>query len=179
MSQATDPAELSYPERPDANGYAKKYFKRRAFYFGTHNSPESFLLFGEWKRRLVETGEAPEVKQVRKEMGHGGLPAPHTALSPNEQPKSVQYAIYASVAASIFLAWGLLDRYFLSSPAVPTVDGVTLTNEEIDFIRGIRRHKSDSATAEYNQGEENAQMLMRILEEGPENAKKFLQESSP
>lgn len=175
MSQATDPAELSYPERPDANGYAKKYFKRRAFYFGTHNSPESFLLFGEWKRRLVETGEAPEVKQVRKEMGHGGLPAPHTALSPNEQPKSVQYAIYASVAASIFLAWGLLDRYFLSSPAVPTVDGVTLTNEEIDFIRGIRRHRDQQNDTPSGNAAEIASLADQLLKEGPENAARHME----
>lgn len=175
MSQATDPAELSYPERPDANGYAKKYFKRRAFYFGTHNSPESFLLFGEWKRRLVETGEAPEVKQVRKEMGHSGLPAPHTALSPHEQQKSTQYAIYASVAASVFLAWGLLDRYFLSSPAVPTVDGVTLTNEEIDFIRGIRRHRDQQNDTTSGNASEIVSLADQLRKEGPANAAKHLE----
>ena len=31
MSQVSDAVDLSYPEKPDANGYAKRYFKRRAF----------------------------------------------------------------------------------------------------------------------------------------------------
>ena len=70
MSTTVEPAELSYPDKPDANGYAKKYFKRRAFYFGAYNTPESFQLFGEWKRQLIESGQAPEVKAVRKDLAH-------------------------------------------------------------------------------------------------------------
>ena len=80
MSNSSEPKDLTYPEKPDSNGYAKKYFKRRAYYFGAHNSPESFMLFGEWKRRLVETGSAPEVKKLRKELAQQAIPSPHLHL---------------------------------------------------------------------------------------------------
>ena len=179
MSQISDPSDLSYPDKPDANGYAKKYFKRRAFYFGPHNSPESFLLFGEWKRQLVENGKPPEVKQVRKEMAHQGLSGPHHPLQAAEGKKMAQYAVFASVAIALLLATALLDRYFLSSSNGPTVDGVTLTNEEIDFIRGIRKHRTDAAAAGHDLGERTSELLLDILEEGPEDAKKYLQLPSP
>jgi len=179
MSQVSDPSELTYPDKPDANGYAKKYFKRRAFYFGAHNSPESFLLFGEWKRRLVENGEPAEVKQIRKELAHQGLPGPHGPLSAREGQQPIQYAMYASVAASVLFAWALLDRYFFSSTTGPTVDGITLTNEEIDFVRGIRRHKVDIKSAQQGQGEKNSALLMQLLQEGPDDGKKYLLKHDP
>ena len=70
----------------------------------------------------------------------------------------------------------LFERYFSSSIPAPTVDGITLTNEEIDFIRGIRSHENNLAKANHDQGESNAELLMQILEEGPENAKTLLQD---
>jgi hypothetical protein len=178
MSQVSDPSELTYPDKPDANGYAKKYFKRRAFYFGAHNSPESFLLFGEWKRRLVENGEPAEVKQIRKELAHQGLPGPHGPLSAREGQQPIQYAMYASVAASVLFAWALLDRYFFSSTTGPTVDGITLTNEEIDFVRGIRKHKGLQDNAVGTRASEIASLADKLLEEGPESAAKYLDEEN-
>ena len=174
MSQVSDPSDLSYPDKPDANGYAKKYFKRRAFYFGAHNSPESFLLFGEWKRRLVESGKPPEVKQVRKELAHQGISAPHRPRQTIDGQRQVQYAVYASVAAALLLAWAMMDRYFFSSSNGPTVDGITLTNEEIDFIRGIRQTKNDATAVGQNEGETTSELLLQMLKEGPEDAKKYL-----
>ena len=177
MSQISDPSDLSYPDKPDANGYAKKYFKRRAFYFGPHNSPESFLLFGEWKRQLVENGKPPEVKQVRKEMAHQGLSGPHHPLQAAEGKKMAQYAVFASVAIALLLATALLDRYFLSSSNGPTVDGVTLTNEEIDFIRGIRKHRKQQNTDVGVKASEIASLTEKLLQEGPENAAKYIDEA--
>ena len=176
MSQVSDAVDLSYPEKPDANGYAKRYFKRRAFYFGAHNTPESFLLFGEWKRQLIETGKAPEVKQIRKDMAHPISASPHASLMPTAERRPIQYAAIASLAAAVLFGWAIFERYFSSSIQAPTVDGITLTNEEIDFIRGIRSHENNLAKANHDQGESNAELLMQILERGPENAKTLLQD---
>jgi len=65
----TDPKDISYPEKSDARGSAKKYHKRRAYYFGRHNTPESYSLFAIWKQRLIETGEAPPVSEVKEILG--------------------------------------------------------------------------------------------------------------
>ena len=178
MSQVSDPSDLSYPDKPDANGYAKKYFKRRAFYFGAHNSPESFLLFGEWKRRLVESGKPPEVKQVRKELAHQGISAPHRPRQTIDGQRQVQYAVYASVAAALLLAWAMMDRYFFSSSNGPTVDGITLTNEEIDFIRGIRQHRNHQSTNVTTKASEIASLADKLLKEGYEDAASYMEDAS-
>ncbi|MDB4338904.1 hypothetical protein OAA19_02215 [Rubripirellula sp.] len=162
MSGAVEAADLGYPEKPDAHGYAKKYYKRRAFYFGTHNSAESFVLFGEWKRRLVESGVPTEVKELRKEMAHADLPQLHLPAQDVSAPRPMAYAKIASVAAAVFFAWVACDRYFFSSAPGPTVDGITLSNEEIDFIRGIRRQSQDFDRLQQNHGEQTANVLLNL-----------------
>ena len=174
MSQISEAAELAYPDKPDANGYAKKYYKRRAFYFGPHNSPESFLLFGEWKRRLIASGEPPEVKQVRKELAHQALPTPHRPPQPAGREKPLQYALSVSVAAAALLLWAAIHRLSRPPATAPTVDGITLSNEEIDFIRGIRRQEFEFAAEQQNNGNETANLLHELLKEGPQNAEKYL-----
>ena len=178
MSQISEAAELAYPDKPDANGYAKKYYKRRAFYFGPHNSPESFLLFGEWKRRLIASGEPPEVKQVRKELAHQALPTPHRPPQPAGREKPLQYALSVSVAAAALLLWAAIHR--LSSPpaTAPTVDGITLSNEEIDFIRGIRIHRNQKEITGGPKAAEIINLANKLLHEGPENARKYIDEAA-
>ena len=77
-------------------------------YFGAHNTPESFLLFGEWKRQLIETGKAPEVKQIRKDMAHPISSSPHASLMPTAERRPIQYAAIASLAAAVFIRLGPL-----------------------------------------------------------------------
>ncbi len=140
-TSSVDHLELTYPDKPDANGYAKKYFKRRAFYFGAHNSPESFVLFGEWKRRLIETGAATEVKTIRKELAQQSIAGPHMHLGGPAERKPLQLAVITTVASVILFGAVLASAKILSTTMGPTVDGITLTNEEIDFVRGIRLHQ--------------------------------------
>ena len=95
---------------------------------------------------------------------------------PTAERRPIQYAAIASLAAAVLFGWALFERYFSSSIQAPTVDGITLTNEEIDFIRGIRSHENNLAKANHDEGESNAELLMQILERGPENAKTLLQD---
>jgi len=174
MSNSSEPLDLGYPDKPDANGYAKKYFKRRAFYFGAHNSPESFVLFGEWKRRLVETGVATEVKTIRKELARQAVPSPHMHLGGPIERKPMQLTMISIVASFILFGAVLASAKILSSTMGPTVDGITLTNEEIDFIRGVRLHQKDLARNRKTDGEMVADLTMRLMEEGPIHAKDHL-----
>lgn len=174
MSQSIDPGDLSYPEKPDANGYAKKYYKRRAFYFGPHNSPESFLLFGEWKRRLVETGVAPEVRAIRKDLAQQSTPSPHLALGGPIERKPGQLALVSGVASVILIGAVLASAKIISSSMGPTVDGITLTNEEIDLIRGMRLHQEDLSRTHPTRGERIADLTMRLMEEGPIRGEDYL-----
>ncbi len=174
MSNSTEPLELAYPDKPDANGYAKKYYKRRAFYFGAHNSPESFVLFGEWKRRLVESGVAAEVKTIRKELAQQAMPSPHMHLGGPVERKPLQLAMVTMFASVLLFGAVLASSKILSSAMGPTVDGITLTNEEIDYIRGVRLHHQDLVVDHASQGERIAELTMRLMEEGPDSAKRYL-----
>ena len=174
MSNSSDPKDLTYPDKPDSNGYAKKYFKRRAYYFGAHNSPESFMLFGEWKRRLVETGSAPEVKKLRKELAQQAIPSPHLHLSAPVERNPLQLATLAGAAFLLFFAAVLVSAKILSSKMGPTVDGISLTNEEIDFIRGVRLYYADRGENRWAEGERVADLTMKLMEEGPVRGKDYL-----
>ena len=177
MSIQSEPTELDYPSKPDANGYAKKYYKRRAFYFGPHNSPESYLLFGEWKRRLVETGVATEVKTIRKDLAQKSVPSPHLPLGGPPERKPLQIALITCVTGLMIFISVFVSVKILSSTTAPMVDGISLTNEEIDFIRGIRSYETTIAESEKLRGERTADLTARFMEEGPEGAKNFLQKA--
>ena len=176
MSNSSDPKDLTYPDKPDSNGYAKKYFKRRAYYFGAHNSPESFMLFGEWKRRLVETGSAPEVKKLRKELAQQAIPSSHLHLSAPVERNPLQLATLAGAAFLLFFAAVLVSAKILSSKMGPTVDGISLTNEEIDFVRGLRTHSNELYQIGKDRAARIADLTAQVMEEGPKNAEYRLKE---
>lgn len=167
MSNAIDPADLSYPDKPDNNGYAKKYYRRKAFYFGAHNTPESLLLFGEWKRQLCETGAAPEVKQVRKDLAH------LRSIAPEPVPNRHAIVMFITVAACA----GLLGLGFfttqlakiLSTRKPPVVDGVVLSSEEVDVIRGLRQAETRMAKIKTDRAQRIAKKIAELKEQGPRN----------
>jgi hypothetical protein len=176
MSNSSEVLDLSYPDKPDANGYAKKYYKRRAFYFGAHNSPESFVLFGEWKRRLVESGVVSEVKTIRKELTQHAIPSPHFDLGDPRERRPWRSSLVLVGSAIMLIGAVLAGAKILSSSVGPTVDGITLTNEEIDFIRGIRLHENRMLDIGQQRPARLAELTARLMDEGPENAKYHLSE---
>ncbi len=159
MSEAAD---LCYPPKPDANGTAKKYYRRRAYYFGRHNSPESLILFGEWKRRLIETGEPPEVKTVRIDLEH--------SMEKNERVRKVRLYLWptATVASSIALAVAItVCVVIFSTRDLPRVDGRPLTAEEMLFVRGLRQHYANVDDTTRTQPERIADLYARLKDKGP------------
>lgn len=176
MSIQSEPTELDYPSKPDANGYAKKYYKRRAFYFGPHNSPESYLLFGEWKRRLVETGVATEVKTIRKDLAQKSVPSPHLPLGGPPERKPLQIALITCVTGLMIFISVFVSVKILSSTTAPMVDGISLTNEEIDFIRGIRRYDNSSKKFDENQPARIRELTTQLMNEGSEHAKNHMED---
>ena len=173
MSTAVEPEELSYPDKADANGYAKKYYKRRAFYFGVYNSPESFQLFGEWKRQLLESGNAPEVKAVRKDIAHKSGPNPPKANDHLERRTTYLWPFVSIISALLVSGTILGSAKLLSTTIGPTVDGKTLSDEEMEVVRGIRSHKEikyRTAQLSAYQPESLAERMRKLKEEGPGNA---------
>lgn len=158
----SDAADLCYPPKADANGTAKKYYRRRAYYFGRHNTPESFILFGEWKRRLVETGEPPEVKTVRIDLEH--------SINERARGSKIRPYVWPAVTAvsSMLLAASITASVLIfSTVAVPMVDGQPLTTEEALIIRGVRRYEGTARAVSRNRAARLPEIYSRVLKLGP------------
>lgn len=154
--------EITYPDCPDAKGYAKRYYKRRAFYFGQHNSAESLILFGTWKKILLETGEAPEVRDVKKMVTEPDS-AEQSARPLNKWLLGLIILIpLCSVVACSAVIFSIADQSH--------VDGLVLTEDEMDVIRGIRSHKE---RAQRSRSDRVAEMTHILSNEEPGNGKVF------
>lgn len=166
-------SELTYPESPDAKGSAKRYFRRRAYYFGQHNTPESLILFATWKQRLIETGEPPEVRDVRQELNRAG-----NSENESSRRSNVHWAMVAMAVVTL-LSLTFSAAVFFSTKRQPEVDGVLLSSSEVDYIRGVRsqefRKKLNEVRLQRQRSEAVAALTLKLKEEGPENAKKYLQ----
>ncbi len=57
--------DITYPATADARGSTRINHQRRPYYLGPFESPQSYIMFGLWKHRLMETGEPPETKDLR------------------------------------------------------------------------------------------------------------------
>lgn len=128
-------AQISYPAKDDGKGSARVNWRRRAFYFGKHDTLESYQLFGEWRRRLIETGEPTDVRTIRAEL---------TNCEPDSsyQRNPHHFRILAmSVCLAAFTA--ILITKVASVGLPPQVDGRSLSEDETNIIRGIRRIEQD------------------------------------
>ncbi len=186
--------KLSYPAKPDGKGSARVNWLRRPYYFGKHNTLESYMLFGEWRRHLIETGEAIEVKVVRRELAdlreeinHGEWSEENAALPEEQQgnvppQRGVRFALLASGIIVLVTFLCAIGKY-LSTPTVPMVDGVALTPEEVSTIRGIRIHEKRVARIkkerEFIDGNPERHRLSEtkdlFKEVGPERVKEYLE----
>jgi hypothetical protein len=130
MAAAIAPEDLAYPDRPDRGGNARKQYRGETYYFGQYNTPESIVLFGRWKGKLVDTGEAVKpASAIVSEVSASAETAP---------PKPNQYWPVIIVAASMVSLAILGSAKILSTNISSTVDGVVMTEYELDLIRGNR-----------------------------------------
>lgn len=125
--------DIAYPATPDTRGRARVYVKRKAYYFGTHGSPESYALFALWLTDLRRTGSAfvPSTRRddalefVGKAKGEKPVPRPWIA---------------AAIMSSAVLVTGALlsSSWFFSSDSVAKVDGIEVTAQEVEHLRALR-----------------------------------------
>ena len=146
--------DLSYPTKADNKGYARKTYAQRLYYFGPHNTADSFVLFGEWRRRLIETGEAPDVKELKAELRTSRL---------EEDPPELGWRRFAlAVAASVLLfAFGSLTTLMISY-ALADDSTTSLTDEEKEFIRGHRQQGAVLTEAATGRSERIAAALAAV-----------------
>lgn len=129
----TDPAhDISYPNLPDARGSARVYHNRTPYYMGPHDSPLSHLVFGLWKHNLSKTGVAPSTKEIRSQV-ESLLKGEAIGQKPS-RPKWLM-AFFLSL---VCVLGGWAGSKFSSTLDSPLVDGIPLSANETEFIRGRR-----------------------------------------
>ena len=134
------PEDLAYPPRADSRGLARKSWKSDSYNFGKHNTPESWLLFCEWRKHLIQTGEAIRTADVRAKLEETGvivsdnLPAPMD----NRRPSLL---VYAAATIALCIVTGITVK-LLSSASAPTADefSASLTDEEKETILNLRKY---------------------------------------
>jgi hypothetical protein len=140
VASRTDRAhELQYPSTADARGSTRVNHLRRPYYFGPHDTPQSYVMFGLWKHLLLTEGEAAETKDLRPLVDEflGKKPSP-------AEPESKARFIPSMVLSSVLLCSALLCAVAIfSSNRAPTVDDKVLTATEMDFIRGMRQENAN------------------------------------
>ena len=171
-------ATLTYPAKPDGRGSARVNWLRHPYYFGKHNTLESYMLFGEWRRHLIETGEAMDMKSVRRNLAilREEVLDQDPVEEPSEQEQTSQS--HGSFLAIACITCGLLIGVLLfavtefsSTPSVPTVDGLALTPEETEIIRGVREHQNHASRPRSDDPKRMADTLQELMERGPINGK--------
>lgn len=148
---------LSYPITADDLGTASINWQGVPFFFGRHNSPESYVEFCEWRRVLAETGEAPLVKDVRIDLSHrahSDVRFRPTVKSPDEiyagtsaptrWKPSLRWAVGAMLAAVATAGvWKInLNGQIDSTGTTGFVDGTPLTDTEAEVVRGVREFRA-------------------------------------
>ena len=176
-----DAAELSYPAKPDTRGHARKSWQGYSYSFGKHNTAESFVLFGEWRKHLIETGEALKTADVREKLAETGV------FEPVQEKRGVSsrtiYAVCAVACILLCTVTGIVT-WKLSTANAPYVDdelGV-ITEDDRRILRGHRRllELQASIQANYPAGSREDRIAARkaALVEGARNGKEANREGT-
>lgn len=128
--------ELRYPKSADPQG-AASVDHVRPHYLGPHESPLSYIVFGLWKHRLSETGEAPEVRELR--------PVAEELLYGKKVIRRRVLAGASTLSALVFAMWiGMLTGPMFYTPEhAPQIDGQTLSENEKIFLRNHRKAEQE------------------------------------
>jgi len=129
---------INYPQAPDkATGRARVWLDGKDYYFGKHNTPESYQLFGIWKADLIKTGRPAPVRDVRAHLKK------HLPDERVERGLLANRVIIGSAATMAVFTVGIV--YSLKKNSLsdhPLVDGQEMSEQELMFVRGIRTHES-------------------------------------
>ncbi|MCA9131564.1 MAG: hypothetical protein KDA45_00345 [Planctomycetales bacterium] len=180
-STRTDNAhDIRYPSSADARGSTRINYKRRPYYMGPYDSPSSYIMFGLWKHRLLETGEAPTTKELRaivQHLLHGQSPLPPPGKLWSLVASWSRFAPsrpWARIALLVLMSTVLLTSTFLFGSKIlsrdrgPQVDQLELSEVEKSFIRGLRaKNLALRQTADSRNGA-IAALTVKFKEEGLE-----------
>jgi hypothetical protein len=148
---------LAYPTTPDSRGSVRIYHQRKAHYLGQHGSPLSYVMFGLWKQGLIEHGEPPASTVIRDQA--------EKLLRQTVSHRKVLIK-RSLVVASITLAClmgAILGSTFSSTSRAIVVDGIPLSANENEIIRGIRQQKNLQVTQEQQQAVALGQQVAALL----------------
>lgn len=163
MSQRLDFAhDLTYPTAPDTRGSTRVNYKRRPYYMGPYESPLSHVMFGLWKHHLQETGEAPSTKEIRpiaEELLQNG------AVTLTDKPLQSDRRGYYLAAIGFTLVF-FLSLHILFSPSPITVDGIAVSETEVEFIRGVRLQEAKISNLPARTSEVTSTLADELTNEG-------------
>ncbi len=129
---------------------------------GPFESPLSHVMFGLWKHHLQETGEAPSTKEIRpiaEELLQKG------AVTLTDKPLPADRRGYYLAAVGFALAF-FLSLHILFSPSPLTVDGLTVSETEVEFIRGVRLQEAKISDLPANTSDVTSKLADVMKKEG-------------
>ena len=169
ISRTDQAHDLGYPTSADSRGSARVYHMRRPYYLGPYESPQSYVMFGLWKQRLLETNEPCETKDLR--------PIVDNILSNSDKPvdsvrrKVIPRVVLALTCATTLMMIGVaIGRKIPSTIAPALVDGINLTQDETQIIRGVRKNDRNLARASQHPAR-FIQIMEELKAEGPEHGR--------
>lgn len=154
---------VSYPSSPDKRGSARVNLMRRNYYLGPHESPLSYVMFGIWKNQIQLTGSAPSTAEIR--------PLAEQLLSDgaNAVKRARRVRLLAGATGLLACAALIVGLNFRSTLGPPAVDGLVLTQDEMEFVRGIRRSDEAYAKASVGKVARVVSIAKSLMEEGGSN----------
>jgi hypothetical protein len=169
--------DITYPATADARGSTRINHQRRPYYLGPFESPQSYIMFGLWKHRLMETGEPPETKDLRPLVDRLLGEEPATSETFSTAIRKLTSLNFLAACACLSVAIMTTANIFLSlAPA--KVDGDVLTAEETEFIRGRRSYDSEIARLQSGTVPVEAKLTARLLEMGAQDAENLRTEDN-
>ncbi len=164
----------SYPTSPDTRGSTRVRTTKKHYYFGPHDTPESYVLFGLWKHRLEIDGKAPEAKTLRplvKELLESS-PGAEKRYARNMMMKA---GGLAACLAFVVIATVLSTNAFwkFSTAETTAVDGIELSEREVVLVQSLRRAESKQIARiqSVEHVEKMAALFANLKKEGPTHAR--------
>ncbi len=156
-----DGAHVEYPHAPDARGRARVTLRRKAYYFGQHGSPESYVMFGAWLAELKRSDEPSRGSVWRDEALElvGQIPERKWSIKPWVAVAVLAFTLFPSVALAGYV-------WISSSEQNPEVDGRTLSALETEHVRILRQYEDQKLVKKEEKREQIEGVFQQIMTTG-------------
>ncbi|GAB5404346.1 MAG: hypothetical protein Aurels2KO_25770 [Aureliella sp.] len=156
-----DGAHIEYPQAPDGRGRARVTLRRKAYYFGQHGSPESYVMFGAWLADLKRSDEPSKGSVWRDEALElvGQLPLRKWSVRPWAAVAVLAFALAPSVALTGYV-------WISSSASEPSVDDRALSALELNHVRLLRQQEDEKLARSEGKNEQIEGVFQQIMSTG-------------